>query len=448
MSFEIFSPTPDMLQTAIMPIAQQVFANVLDKVDMENFFKGNIDFESYGYTHMTTANDGRNPELAKNQAAITVNYSFNKDELHWPTAGAAIEYQQVLDTPGISSQLASLFVDNINGIRVVEYARPMSVTMDCELLFTDAVKALECYQRMATALSYGVGVMELDFSYHIPFNIYGTLFQLYKMHNGDGEGFHEYLSDHSNDIIGRSINRHDMSDTAISARRSMSNVLYGFSLKGSQPEPVGSTKSPDGYVVSVEIGSQVMVANLLGLVYPIVINNTLIPNELTFPSTDKLKVTDVQHPFLAVDEFRKLLLNEPTSRHTKRYPEWDNWLCPQELGFTPFLTSVILLDDIENPNGITSFNIESAFSEIVPEAIAIMKHDGIMCLGYNSMISVAVYKDDIKVTPEFLIYDEDLNMTISERDTSYIYRIVLSVNFNKYHNYDVFKSVHIDIVGG
>lgn len=451
--YHAITSVPDIFQSAIVPIAEQVVYEMLDSVSLHKYFKNNINLRSGGTNVSTSSTDTTNlPKTHENRADIDMTFSFNMGDLQWETFKADDEHQHSVPQL-IRNNRKVVFYDVTNKTSIMEYERPIIITMECKLYFTEMVGAIDAIQQIQSQYSFGVMEHAFDHSYFIPRGVYVLLYKLYKMQpDNDDTLFMQYLTDWSGGRIERMINRHDPSDVGLSVRRNRTGIMSKIEFDQGAPESVGSEKSPDMYAVNFTIKTQMAMSHTLGVEYPIAINNKLVDAKLLPINADDMHGELFKtHPYFSMDAYYGLMRKtEAVPEEAVHIPWYDNWM-PQHkhypLGYKPFLSIVVLLDDIENPNGVTSFNIETDLGvELIPEVLAAIKQQGVVATLYpKANIHIAVFRDELLVDPSMLIMDEDLNFTITNRETAYTYRLVLSAQEIIHAPNRTIRSMNIDI---
>ena len=448
MSYEIYSVAPDILHTGILPSTQQIFNYLMTELGYQDRFKGRVSYEAYGVTKATASDEHNNPTLAEDSANIKISYSLQDNSLQWSAIGSGTEYQRLINTTGMHTDKKALFVDKVNKILLHHYEHPLAVAMECELEFMDIVSATECMQRLKSYTSANLFEYNLDYSYFLPIKIYGVIYTLFKQAGNAPESFFTYLAEHSNGAICRMSNRHDNADKGIVARCLKSRLVASLELNQDIPEPIGDTKSPIGFRVTVTINTQFSVPHLLALTYPLIVNNQQIPRELIPVKVRKVDETlDANYPYHSIDAFKDAVFKR-TKSPVVRTPWYDNWI-PLNLrkGYNPVLIGVVTLDDTDNPEGVTVVNLPEAYGEYISNDIFnLYRRCGNTALGFYNLLSVTVYQDDILIDPATLTLDDNLNLTIPNRDVTKSYRVVLSYNPVDYSKNDVLRIINTDII--
>jgi hypothetical protein len=187
---------------------------------------------------------------------------------------------------------------------------------------------------------------------------------------------------------------------------------------------------------------------MLGIAYPIVINNKLVPKEFIPVSVDVNSDPEYSaHPFVNVEEFRKLLLGQSVSFKATQSPWYDTWKPNLPSGYVMFLSNVFLLDDIINENGKTSISIVNDFGNIMPEVIEIMKKDAGEIFGFNSFFHVAIYFNNMMMEPSEFVFDpETLTITTGARNIKGVYRLVMAFNPTRFASLRELRTIHGSLI--
>lgn len=435
MSYELFTTVPDILHTSILPVGKQAVQGLLQKMGISHYFEERLSFEAFGYTNTVSSDEHNNPTFSENCVDVQISYSFQDDSLRWQTAASALEFQQITNGNSVLHSRKNLLNDPVNKILIYGYERPLAMGINCVISLESGTDAIDVMQRIKSFCSTGVIEFETDYNYILPPEICGTIYILYKQAGYPPSDFFNYLSSHSNGQIGRLENRHDGSTKEIAVRCSKVKMVLSVAMTQDIPEPIGNDKSPLCYQVSVNLQTQINMINLLGIFYPPVVNNILIPTELIPISREVLDpIDDAEYPFFSVEALRQYIFSEKKIKDPARYPWYDNWN-PLEIpmGCMPSLIGIVLLDDIDNPEGVTVVNLPSSYTIVKSSIWELYKLCGQAVLSGSGLVNVLVYKDQVMVSPEALTLDDDLNLTIYERDRSSIYRIVLGYSTKTKH---------------
>lgn len=431
---DVITTIPDIFHTAIHPVSQQIMLNTLNRLGLNKHFENNINYKSIGTTISDSNDDTGAIKLKQNRIDVDLHTSSATGDQKWETTMSMHEYQQSM-TYLPNNHLKPIFHEPIGQFTITEYEKPLTITMTCIMMFEDMVSAIGALQRIQSLCSYGILQQDLSFSYYLPAAIYIRLYELMLLTGRPKSEFLDYLDTWSGGRIDRTINRHDTTDKALSVERNRSGVIVALECDQGEPEPVGgSENSPDMYSVTFTLSSQISMCNMIGLRYPIVVNNNLVPREM-IPIADSEIHTPkgISHPYFSVSNYMNLASNsDPTVKDSPyRMPWYDNWHPTKRKGFAsrydPFFICVVTLDDIDNPDGVTNVNLETDFVDpFIPEIIDALKEQGDKGLMFNDLINVSVFANDIIIEPTTLTLTNGVELSIPNRNHTSIYRIVLS----------------------
>lgn len=426
MGYEFFSTVPDIMTTAVMPATQQVVQSFLHKLGLNKYFEERIAYESFGFTQSTIPKEHDNPTFSEDSLDVKVSYSFQNSSLTWPTSGGMQEYQQTTHTPSSAHTRKAVFADPVNKIELYAYNHPMALAMDCSFNFSDVKDAINCIQTIKSYVSTGILEYEVDYDYYVPEDIYCSMFAFFKMTGRDTDTFLSYLRTNSNKQLQKSTNRHDPTKWSITARVAKIKLITGVECTQDVPDPVGSQKSPSVWSVSVQLQTQMNMPNLLGLKYPIVINNQLVPGSYIPKRPEISDIEDAIYPFLDIEAFRRTVLKEQSMLDPLRLPWYDNWEPRMTSNHTPFIIGLFTLDDVANVDGVTVLDLREDYSVLSDDIFTILEKIGTDVLYTNSAVHISVYQDNAVVDPSLLSIDTDLKLTVRSRDVNSIYRVVFS----------------------
>lgn len=426
------SSVPDIFNTAICPIAKQVTMDVLCRLGLDVYFDGNIDYHMGGTAVSKSEDDNKEINLQQHRADVNVKYSFAASEQKWEVNKSIDETQQTL-THLHNSNLKVLFHEPLDDITIIEYEKPLTISCTCIMMFNDIVAAIDAIQRLQTAYSTGIMQHDLTHTYFLPEGIYLRLYQLYKFAGYDTKNFFAYMEKFSGARIIKVVNRHDNTDKALSVRRNRSGIVSNMDFQQGEPVPVGSEKSPNMFSVTFTLNTQLSMPNFIGISYPVVIQNSLVTEELIpIKKNEMYSPATINHPFFSIDHYLRLTASQETIPNDPIHIPWyDDWSPNSKYlinKYKPFLISVFTIDNIEDDDSTTIIDLENGLGDVslIQPIIDILKEQKNLSLSFMSKVNVAVYRNNIMVEPKLLSLDDGVTLVIPNRGKNGVYRLVLS----------------------
>ena len=430
--FEVISSVPDIFNTAIYTVARQAFNEFTERAGIAGYFKNNINYNSLG-TSVSGSNDiGGLPLMQQNRADIAIQYNFGLLEQHYEVGKTSDEYQQSLSHLNHANYKV-IFTEPLDRISIIEYDRPLTITLSCVLFLNDLVSATDVQQRLQSIFTNGVITHDIMYSYFLPPNVYVRLYELYKFAGNDPQDFMAHIAKFSGDRIMKTVNRHDNSDSALSVKKTKTGIVSSIEPIQGTPTPVGNENSPDMYEMSLSINTQLSMSNLIGISYPIVIDNKLVPREyITLKDTHIFTPPNTTHPYFSVDKYINLLKDEMTVPEKPVHIPWyDKWTPPVIKimhKYKPFFISVVLLDNIADDNAFTDIDLDGDLGGVtlIPSVVNAIRDQGDSSLYLIENINISLYRNDIMVEPSTLEFVNGTTLRIHNRNTNGVYRLVIS----------------------
>ena len=85
------------------------------------------------------------------------------------------------------------------------------------------------------------------------------------------------------------------------------------------------------------------------------------------------------------------------------------------------------MDDVDNPDGVTIVNLEHDLPyPLIGDIVQTLKEQEQSSVQMSRALAVSVYKDNVLINPRLLSLDNDLNLTITNRDINAVYRLLIS----------------------
>lgn len=453
---------PDLVSRVYDPVSRQIVGHILEEISAYERFQDRIYQVSDHTAPMHTQDTNHNPMLGtEDRLTFVQNLRLNPDNLEWPSVYHESIFSH-LDDRTLKSKCPILYHWPTGSI-MTEYGQPCAITLDCQMNTSDRSFAHEFLTAIYTQFDVGdlISRFNLVFDFPVPSATYTLLYMICKMEGNDPKTFFKWLQTYSLKNIGFVTNKYDESRKQLSVRKHLTDVLTEIDCDMDQPEANVNEQSVTSYRVNFSITLQFMRPVCVYLMYPIVVNNQMIPGEaVTTDSEEQYGLPSGISPFFDEQSYRDFLASrrEDTSYkqiRTIKVPWYDNWICPLEspvrqFDYFPFLSIVFTLDNWNDPDAETVIDLNDLGEDVNldSEVLEEIKEADYNLLNFDGKYHIAVFVDDIMAEPTSLRLDEDnTTLHVPNREIHHVYRLVLSVNreilLDQFEEWRVFN---IDII--
>ena len=370
-----------------------------------------------------------------------------------------------------------LLVDKKHGIVLYDSVLPMNIPMNCTLSFRDYTRAHEVIDRFHLRFNKGemLTVTNLSYDFPLPLEILRTLWALASTAGISKKCFPEWIKQYSNGNIKRIVTKGlNKNHVEWVVKRQVFEALIKIEYDMGEPEKEGVQQS-ETLGLSFNATLHCTRPSVLYVDYPIIINNTLVPESVIKVDTSYQRelYRFLQHPSLAMDpayQGIKFRAGGPA-----RNPWYDNWELPKintlhgGLHSLPFFIGAFTLDlpecdkcpcpkrkgdhtpydeysntcecgtpydDGENTgccpcycgHSTTDINIVEDLDmyRITDKLLKYYQEGKENCLNVENIYNIAVFVDNVQMDKSLLQFDGTILKVSNALGPNHIYRLVLS----------------------
>lgn len=427
-------------------IAGQVVRKLLEDIQYTEFFDNQI-YVTSDYRSPTSSRDKRkNPILKRNRVTCNVAMTLNATNNRWITSKKKLVEGYVLSQKN-NFDSVPIFFDNKDQIVMTEYLMPTMLTMTIRFEVLDKSLAYDLHNRAILAFTNGdtYTLADVVVDYPIPGETFNHILKLMRYKGIKANQYLSYLRDYSSKQISMNVSRTAPNrDAELVVRRQMANLYVAIDIPNDRPtvETMGTSAALN--VVEMTVVTQFSRTSAVMTHFPPVINNMLVGEDLIPPYVKTaIKRTEQFRVFDTYAETHYLNSGENGTRLFPMYdlvkcPYYDPWSVPEasttkSMGYVPFLSMIVLLDDPNIPSAVTKMDLVSGLAEYKLSADALFTLDKITSQALHPIhrYYVQVFVNNRQIAPESLTFDGRV-LTIPNRDTSKTYHLVISKDENKF----------------
>ena len=432
-------------------IADQVCRKIIYQLGLKDVFQNHLYFNSDFYGPSRSFNNVRLPILHENAFRCNVKYSANPFGLKWDSTTPGQHMDPALHRRDNLNTIP-VFYDPKHNIQLIERYMPCNVEMECSMIFADRVLAYDVMTRLTSTYVRGELLMvnDLSYDYRMPMEILTRLYMLGRMINLKKGTYMDWLERCSNQKIQRVVSKRQHNQHAeIVIKKQQFNSLASIDYNADQPTMQTLGTSADTVTIPFNVTVQFGRVNMLYLKYPIVVNNTMIPEELV--TSDKEEMFGslyrfLKYPYLVLDpayQFQKQLLQHPVHN-----PWYDDWMVPQNCSINadfhkPFFIGLFTLDNVDCPcstcknrccrTKYTTINItELDQYKLAPEVLQWFKDNPDKALSTESDYAITVFINNTEVGASQLLFDGENLSFPNCKGPENIYHVVISTKIWKF----------------
>ena len=435
----------------IYPLASECSRKILSMLGlleyMENHIYINSDF--HGPSRSWKDQISRRAILDEEKFEVNIKFNNNTTGLKWDVTSPGQHLDPAVHRRDTMS-VEPLFYDPATGIHVIERYMPCNIEMECALSFTDSVAAYDTVVNMTNTFNRGELMLLTNFSYdyQFPLPILKDLYQLGRMKGiGKGKFMDWFKACSKNQLQLLKAKNPDNPRHELVVHKEMYEVLASIDYNPDQPATKAEDKQPVLITLNFNVTLQFGRVNMLYLKYPIVVNNTLVPESLVHVPKDEAYgrlIRLLRHPYLYLDPMyqeNKMLYKLPV-----RNPWYDNWQLPtysQHKSVTfrtdPFFIGVLTLDNekcnccheeeciCECDNKYTVIDLYEDLDQfkLTNKVLEYFAKHKEKCLDVASEFNVTVFADNTQVHPNVLKFDGRYLKIPNNINSKQVIRLVL-----------------------
>ena len=453
-------------------LANQASRFVLQELGLLEMLDNHIYINSSLHNPSKSYDQNLNPILVENKFTCTFDIKHASTGLIWDNNTTRMYMDATRHRRDGYSRIP-LLVDKKHGIVLYDSVLPMNLPMNCTLSLRDYTQAHEVIDRFHLKFNQGelVAVTNLSYDFPLPLEILKTLWALAHTAGISKKCFPEWLKQYSNGNIKRIVTKGlNKEHVEWVVKRQVFEALIKIDYDQSEPEKEGAQQS-ETLGVNFTLTLQCSRPSVLYVDYPLVINNTLVPEEVIHVDTTYQHelYKFLQHPTLSVDPAYQLTIYREGG--PARNPWYDDWQVPKynslhaSLNSRPFFIGLFTLDLPECdkcpcPNRGTPYN-ECAccphhkddtpydpermcpcycghattdiditqdldMYQIKQKLLDYYAERKDKCLNIEDVYNIAVFVDDVQMNRSLLQFDGKILKVSNRLGPNHIYRLVLS----------------------
>lgn len=472
----------------IHPVATQSLKAILERLGYLDYFGENgsrvhivTDFSSTS----KSVDENNNAAIIDNRVRAKLTPNVNPSSNKWEGNGTTVDLGNgnaiVSNTTGsntaripwvpnaVRDRDSAIFWDKEFDISLSEMAVGSTFTMEVNCEFRYPTVAAEFMSRIFQCLHDGdmIGYVDVQYDYPIPIEIQHTLAYLYTLRGPRPEVQNDsaiaWLKDYSEHAICVLENRNDPSKKEVAVNKNQMQAMYLVECSQDYPQPMDG----EGASVTFNLTVQYARPNRMVLRYPIIVNNEFVEFDFipTKPEYRMGEPSPIMWQNLAYTQYwQQLYMLRGTQ--VVHYPWWDGWEVPTDglpwrRGHRPIAIIAFTLDDIDNEEGITTFDMVNGLPGIrlSDDVIQEIKYKRNQVLFPNDFVNITVYADDSQVGhvawtdgyKALLDISDGRHLIVRSRRRNAVYRLVISVNEHPVNltsrpiSYQVYPSRWLDV---
>ena len=446
---------PEVVSSFIVPVSQQVTHKLINALQCDNVFQNKIMHTGDFVANSKTSTDLHEAILDDNRCICNIDVDMNPySQLHEKTNDQDF-MDHIYDPRHIESK-RPIFADLETETYIICQETAVSLKLGYKLSFKDRVIAYRAYDRVLTLNGTGGVFLSSNYiyTYPIPQTVYEILYTVHKLRGGTLEDFMRYLRTMSEGLMSSNHNRsRPMESMDLVVRGNTSGVYTNVILNDDKPQAVKDNHSAKTYDIELGIEVQLQRPQFLYTKYPIVVHNQPIPESLVFKQhRDSYQPVHAENKYFPQENVRDILDPDTAVNELVRFPWYDEWMIPPvigEMGYTPVLSAVITLDDVDNPLGETLVNMDHPIAgrQLTDDVINGLQELQNLALYPGERFWLMLFAHNRMQNQSSLDFSDGIQLKIPNRDVKKIYHLVLAVKEGIVHgNLNVFRVGRFDIV--
>lgn len=435
------APVTEVTEHVLYPVAKQCVRKLMDDLDITELFKNKLYYQADKLGNSQTSDENHNPLIHRNKVVCNIRPDLNYKNLKWDSAipwnfvGQNLtNFQRGVNVP--------IFTDSDSSVSMYEHSVPCSIIIDCKFVVIDSVIAEDIFNRLGAMFTNGDLLMvgNYIYDYKLPNDAAAILSYINFMKGNKESDLWEYLRKGSDKNISMQVHRNlEAKQVELVVNKTIIDNVAHIEFSMDKPNPEASSYSPDTFSVDCTITIQINRPSTVYLMYPIIINNKLVPEFAVPGNLSDAKygfLIPKKHPYFTFDAYRQKTLYQPklTCLHL---PWYDNWQVPKtciapQYDYEPFFIGAVTLDNEDDPEAYTIVDLTKLpdgyqFSDSV---LNILREVGDRALGTTESIHVGVYVNSDQLNPQkvkLIITDEGgIEVHIPNLNKQRVHRIVVS----------------------
>lgn len=439
----LIRPISELTNHIYMPVCKQLCHRILKALAYDDVIDDRIYINAEWATHSITFDKNDNANLSQTRFTAEVNLQLNPMSQKWDTYTfhhtAAYGFGKTL-----KDRIAPIYWDKPNHTRIIEMVSPITIELNCELYLASSELAFQTPQQIFNGYENGSvwHYTDLFYDYPVPKPFITILYGMWKLDREYGEPakvpFTEFIDRHSNGTW--TIRKHrELEEYEITIPCYDIKTLCTLEYSEDKPQGVMEDKLPVGWNIPFRYTIQFGVPTIDALVYPIVVNNQLLPDRyIAREQTARYNSLPEYRHNPAYSNYEKTMYDKPYFAYT--LPWYDDWQIPLNAkiassGHIPLICMHLLVDENEHLettiNLLEDFDKNLEFGTFIKAALKELKSN--IC-DINAPLCVWLYRDEIelKQNADFSVSD-NLELRFIAADLSANYHLCITYNKDVYN---------------
>lgn len=428
-------PVKEPVPHFIDPIPEQLVRYLLERIDMLERFDRKISLASeHQAPTQTTDNKGNVFLSTRDEVRCVARVNLNPASAVWE-----LPYNSIGGGtwPGWRTYgKFPIWIDPQMPATMTMHSQLTVFTLEITFRSRKLSTTLEVQDRIHQIFRQGEMYFDPDiaFNYQVPSDMLGIILGLMKLRGLNGNELVPLLRAGSDGIINVGVSREDQTRKEVIVTQPTQKLLCQLTGGDEGPEVLKSGQQIESTSITYTVSTQFARPAAISLDYPITIRNQIVPGSLVFadPVKAKKKQQSVS-PFVQMEVFNRATALSPTRDDLYvNFPWYDEWVPPADAScrvcdFIPVISRVFLLDDLDNPAGVTTIDLgqfpDYPLKDELVQAITTL---GEQAFYFENSINVAVFYGHIQVEPTTMTLVDGV-LTLPNRHIDHPYRLVISI---------------------
>ena len=422
-------------------VSDEVIGGLLEEFDLTQTFEKSIyPMSSFMASSNYSDADGQPTLTGKTRCDIDINYIMDKTQVPWP-----VDTPYTTSAAGLRSSYKGhhtpILYDEKAGVLIEHYTIACAIEMVFSMTFSTFDEACTAFDTIQS--KYRGSIMrtpfDLAFSYPVSEKLFEYLLEVYKLKDDyKNKSFLDYIDDVKKTEISFDVRKSQLTspdaDKELMIRCQELNCVGQLTMDQKEPEVTKVDDLPDTYSVNFNFVVQFGRPNFVAVHTPVSIDNKTLPSVLFSSVTTNYHYS----PFvggvyqdLVCNEFMKRSYGDySAANQIIRIPVYDDWFgVDQQYAFYQYRPFLIAHFTLDGP--VTTINLKQLDDIVLhPITQTILKKMGNEALQYGGIFTVGVYANNLRMGPELITLDHDLNLTIVSDRKDAVYHLMLSESTN------------------
>ena len=437
--YRVEAPGVNILKT----VSDEVVFGLLDELDLSQSFKNSVYIMSSFMASSQYDDGNRTPTLVKNRCDVDINYVMDKSQVPWPvdTPYTTAAYGLRASSKGNHTPI---LIDEKAGILIEHHTVACALDMNFVLTFTTFDEACKAFDTLQNRYKGSLIQTPFDISFSYPVSVSMLKF-LIAVQQAKLDYKTKTILDYINDMkrmqISFDVRKSQLiepdADKELLIRCQQIRCLAQLTMDQKEPDANFVDNLPDAYTISFNMTLQFGRPNLVAIHTPISVDNMVLPYGLFENIVTNFHynpdVSGIYQDLLCNEFMRRSFGDYNNAQRIIRLPVYDDWFSAdkqyQFYQYRPLLIAHFTLDDSATTINIRQLD-DVVLHPVVQQILIQMKNK---VFEYGGLFHLGVYADNLRLGPELVTLDENLNLVIRSDRKDKVYHLVLSetTNLNK-----------------